>query len=50
MNPNPKKLAAEKAVELIEDGMIVGLGTGSTAYWAIQGIAERIKEGLRGFG
>jgi ribose 5-phosphate isomerase A len=43
---NPKKLAAELAVEFVEDGMIVGLGTGSTAYWAIQKIAERIKEGL----
>jgi ribose 5-phosphate isomerase A len=46
-NMNPKKLAAEKAVEFVEDGMIVGLGTGSTAYWAIQKIAQRINEGLR---
>ena len=44
---NPKKLAAEKAVEFIEDGMVIGLGTGSTAYWAIQKIAQRIQEGLR---
>jgi len=44
---NPKKLAAEKAVEFVEDGMIVGLGTGSTAYWAIQKIAQKINEGLR---
>ncbi|MDQ0914364.1 ribose 5-phosphate isomerase A [Paenibacillus sp. V4I5] len=44
---NPKKHAAEKAVEFIEDGMVVGLGTGSTAYWAIQKIAQRIQEGLR---
>ena len=43
---NPKKLAAEKAVEFIEDGMVIGLGTGSTAYWAIQKIAQRIQEGL----
>lgn len=41
-----KRVAAEKAVEHIEDGMIVGLGTGSTAYWAIKKIGERIKEGL----
>src|SRR5215203_6124621 len=41
-----KKLAAEKAVEAIRDGMIVGLGTGSTAYWAIQKIAKRVNEGL----
>lgn len=41
-----KKLAAEKAVEYVKDGMIVGLGTGSTAYWAIQRIGQRVKEGL----
>lgn len=44
---NMKKRAAEKAVEAIEDGMIVGLGTGSTALFAIQKIGERVKEGLR---
>src|ERR1700694_4691917 len=44
---NAKKVAAEKAVERIENDMIVGLGTGSTAYWAIVKIGQRIKEGLR---
>ena len=43
---NVKRLAAEKAVEQVEDGMVVGLGTGSTAYWAILKLASRIKEGL----
>ncbi|WP_342590957.1 ribose-5-phosphate isomerase RpiA [Cohnella lubricantis] len=43
---NMKRIAAERAVEWIEDGMTVGLGTGSTAYWAILRIAERVKEGL----
>lgn len=42
-----KKLAAEKAVEAVEQDMIVGLGTGTTAYWAIQKIGQRVKEGLR---
>lgn len=42
-----KKAAAEKAVEYIRDGMIVGLGTGSTAYWAIKKIGERVKAGLK---
>jgi ribose 5-phosphate isomerase A len=46
MEPNLKKIAAEKAVEWVEDGMTVGLGTGSTAYWAIHRIAERVREGL----
>ncbi|QHW30544.1 ribose-5-phosphate isomerase RpiA [Paenibacillus rhizovicinus] len=43
---NVKQLAAEKAVEHIEHGMTVGLGTGTTAYFAIQRIAARVKEGL----
>jgi len=41
-----KRIAAERAVDYIQDGMIVGLGTGSTAYWAIQKIGERVKNGL----
>ncbi|OMF38402.1 ribose 5-phosphate isomerase A [Paenibacillus sp. FSL H8-0548] len=41
-----KRIAAERAVEFVKDGMIVGLGTGSTAYWAIQKIGKRVKEGL----
>jgi ribose 5-phosphate isomerase A len=41
---NAKKAAADQAVRLIRRGMTVGLGTGSTAYWAIRRIAERIKE------
>ena len=42
-----KKAAAEKACELVKDGMTVGLGTGSTAEWAIKCLGERVrKEGL----
>jgi ribose 5-phosphate isomerase A len=41
-----KKLAGQKAVEYIQPGMTVGLGTGSTAYWAIKEIGARVKEGL----
>jgi ribose 5-phosphate isomerase A len=41
-----KKVAAGKAIEYVKDGMTVGLGTGSTAYWAIQGIGEMVKKGL----
>jgi ribose 5-phosphate isomerase A len=43
---NGKKIAAGKAIEYIQNGMTLGLGTGSTAYWAIQGIGERVKQGL----
>src|SRR6185437_13283209 len=41
-----KKIAAGKAIDYIHNGMTLGLGTGSTAYWAIQGIGERVKQGL----
>lgn len=44
---NPKQLAGEKAAEYIESGMTVGLGTGSTAYWAIQKIGNMVKQGLQ---
>lgn len=40
-----KKLAAEKAVEEISSGMIVGLGTGSTVQFALEKISEKIKNG-----
>lgn len=43
---NGKKIAAGKAIEYIKNGMTVGLGTGSTAYWAIQGIGGMVKNGL----
>ena len=43
---NLKKIVAEKAVdEYVKDVMNVGLGTGSTAYYAILRIAEKVKEG-----
>ena len=41
-----KKAAAEKAVEFIESGMLVGLGTGSTVRFMIESLAEKIKNGL----
>lgn len=41
-----KNRAAQKAMEYIEDGMIVGLGTGSTVEYALQALAEKIKQGL----
>lgn len=40
-----KKQAAEKAVEEIESGMVVGLGSGSTFYYAIQKLGEKISKG-----
>ncbi len=45
-----KRRAGEKAVDWVEDGMVLGLGTGSTAYFAIRAIGEMVREGydLRG--
>ena len=40
-------LAAEEAVAQIQDGMIVGLGTGSTAKHAVDAIGRRVAAGLR---
>ncbi|HYE15282.1 MAG TPA: ribose-5-phosphate isomerase RpiA [Pyrinomonadaceae bacterium] len=43
-----KRRAGERAVEFVEDGMAVGLGTGSTAHWVVEGIGRRVREeGLR---
>jgi ribose 5-phosphate isomerase A len=36
-----KRLVGEAAAELIEDGMTVGLGTGSTAAWFVKALAAR---------
>lgn len=47
MTANLKQLAAEKAVdEFITDGMTVGLGTGSTAYYAIRRVGELVAKGF----
>jgi ribose 5-phosphate isomerase A len=41
-----KKQAAEKAVQYIENGMTVGLGTGSTVEFAVKKLGELVKGGL----
>lgn len=43
-----KFVAAKRAVEFVEDGMRVGLGTGSTAAWMVRCLGELVRdEGLR---
>src|SRR5271154_2187621 len=42
-----KRAAADAAVALVEDGMIVGLGTGSTAVFVVEVIGKRVRAGLR---
>lgn len=44
---NAKQAAGYRAAEWVEDGMIVGLGTGSTAYYAIEKIGQRVAQGLK---
>jgi ribose 5-phosphate isomerase A len=42
-----KQRAGFRAAEFVEDGMRVGLGTGTTAYWLVERLAERVRGGLR---
>jgi ribose 5-phosphate isomerase A len=42
-----KKAAALRAVEFIQDGMVVGLGTGSTARHMILALGERVRAGMK---
>ncbi len=41
---NLKQMVGIKAAEFVKDGMIVGLGTGSTAYYMVEEIGRRVKE------
>ena len=41
-----KKIAGEKATEWVKSGMKVGLGTGSTAYYATKKLGELVRKGL----
>jgi ribose 5-phosphate isomerase A len=42
-----KQAAAERALELVKPGSIVGLGTGSTARYFIEGLAGKVRKGLQ---
>src|SRR5437868_3474944 len=42
-----KKAAALEALKLVENGQYVGLGTGTTAFFVIEGLAARITDGLQ---
>jgi ribose 5-phosphate isomerase A len=47
VSSNNKQRAAAAAAELITDGMILGLGTGTTASYLVQILGERVRQGLR---
>ncbi|MGM9612014.1 MAG: ribose-5-phosphate isomerase RpiA [Butyricicoccus sp.] len=42
-----KKIAGEKAAEYVKDGMTLGLGTGSTAFHAVNAVGELVKKGMK---
>ena len=42
-----KKMAGDKAAEYVKDGMVVGLGTGSTAYHMVNAVGEMVRNGLK---
>jgi ribose 5-phosphate isomerase A len=42
-----KAAAARKSLEYVKDGMVVGLGTGSTATFAIHFLGQQVREGLK---
>jgi len=42
-----KRMAARRALEFVEDGMLLGLGSGTTSRIFIQELGERVKQGLR---
>lgn len=39
-----KRAAARRAVDFVEPGMKIGLGTGSTAAWMVRALAEKVRE------
>jgi len=42
-----KKLVGTYAAQFVEQDAVIGLGTGSTVYWLLQELGNRIKQGLR---
>jgi ribose 5-phosphate isomerase A len=42
-----KRMAARRALEFVEDGMLLGLGSGTTSRMFIEELGERVKQGLR---
>jgi ribose 5-phosphate isomerase A len=47
LNDELKKAAAEKALELVQDGMLLGLGSGSTAKYFTEGVGRLVARGMK---
>ncbi|RPF54302.1 ribose-5-phosphate isomerase RpiA [Aquisalibacillus elongatus] len=43
---NKKRKVAQKAIEYVKDGMVLGLGSGSTMYWVLEELGQRVQSGL----
>ncbi|HSS61630.1 MAG TPA: ribose-5-phosphate isomerase RpiA [Candidatus Limnocylindrales bacterium] len=50
MTDELKKAAAEKALDLVQDGMLVGLGSGTTARYFTEGLGRRVASGMKVMG
>ena len=46
-NDQEKEAAARASLRFIQDGQVVGLGTGSTAAYFIKLLGEQVKQGMR---
>ena len=42
-----KQLACQRAAQEVQDGMVLGLGTGTTVYYFLQELGRMVREGLR---
>jgi ribose 5-phosphate isomerase A len=42
-----KRIAAEKALELVQDGMLLGLGSGTTATYFTEGVGRLVEGGMK---
>jgi len=49
-NAGEKRAAGEAAAGMVRDGMVLGLGTGSTVAWTIKRIGEMVEEGMEVLG
>jgi len=47
LNEELKQAAAEKALELVQDGMLLGLGSGSTARFFTEGVGRLVADGMK---
>lgn len=44
---NLKEVVGKEAAKYVKDGMVVGLGTGSTVFYFVHALADKVKEGLK---